>query len=172
MTASANSGSAIAATRKGGSWLLEETASSEVFTPEKLSDEHRMMAQTTDEFVDGELLPALDRLENKDWKLARDLIRRAGDLGPRPCLPAGASTAGSGVSRQAGPRSCDGRRGDLRATRWFGRRCVECSGIALPSSERGRTTATRQCDASSTSRQARPRPGPRRSRPRDRGRRG
>jgi alkylation response protein AidB-like acyl-CoA dehydrogenase len=81
MTASADRGSAIAATRKGGSWLLEETPSSEVFTPERLSDEHRMMAQTTDEFVDGELLPALDRLESKDWELSRTLVRRAGDLG-------------------------------------------------------------------------------------------
>jgi alkylation response protein AidB-like acyl-CoA dehydrogenase len=67
--------------RKGGSWLLEETAASDVFTPEKLSDEHRMMAQTTEEFVDGELLPALDRLESKDWELAKTLLRRAGDLG-------------------------------------------------------------------------------------------
>src|SRR5687767_3434639 len=70
-----------AGVRKGGSWLLEETDASEIFTPEKLSDEHRMMAQTTDEFVDGELLPALDRLESKDWELAKTLLRRAGDLG-------------------------------------------------------------------------------------------
>ena len=69
------------AARKGGSWLLEETPSPEVFTPEKLSDEHRLMAQTTDEFVDGEILPALDRLETKDWELARTLLRRAGELG-------------------------------------------------------------------------------------------
>ena len=68
-------------TRKGGSWLLDETPASEVFTPEKVSDEHRLMAQTTDEFVDGEILPALDRLEAKDWDLARTLVRRAGELG-------------------------------------------------------------------------------------------
>ena len=67
--------------RKGGSWLLEETSPSEVFTPEKLTDEHRLMAQTTEEFVNGELLPALDRLENKDWELARSLLRRSGELG-------------------------------------------------------------------------------------------
>jgi alkylation response protein AidB-like acyl-CoA dehydrogenase len=67
--------------RKGGSWLLEETSPAEVFTPERLTDEHRMMAQTTEEFVNGELLPALDRLENKDWDLARSLIRRGGELG-------------------------------------------------------------------------------------------
>jgi alkylation response protein AidB-like acyl-CoA dehydrogenase len=67
--------------RKGGSWLMEDAAASEIFTPEKISDEHRLMAQTTDEFVDAELLPALDRLEAKDWDLARTLLRRAGDLG-------------------------------------------------------------------------------------------
>jgi alkylation response protein AidB-like acyl-CoA dehydrogenase len=67
--------------RKGGSWLLDETAPGEVFTPEKLTDEHQMMAQTAQEFVDNELLPAVDRLEAKDWELARSLMRRAADLG-------------------------------------------------------------------------------------------
>ena len=67
--------------RKGGSWLLEDVEPSEVFTPEKLSDEHRLIAQTTDEFIDAEVLPNLDRLETKDWALARTLIRRSGELG-------------------------------------------------------------------------------------------
>src|SRR5688572_11905271 len=67
--------------RKGGSWLLEEAAPGEVFTPEKLTDEHQMMAQTAQEFVDNELLPAVDRLEAKDWELARSLMRRAADIG-------------------------------------------------------------------------------------------
>jgi alkylation response protein AidB-like acyl-CoA dehydrogenase len=67
--------------RKGGSWLLEDTAPSDVFTPEKLSDEHRLMAQTASEFVDKEVLPALERMEQKDWQLARALVRRCGELG-------------------------------------------------------------------------------------------
>ena len=66
---------------KGGAWLLETVADADVFTPEKLSDEHRMMAQTTDEFITKEVLPNLDRLEEKDWALARTLIRRCGALG-------------------------------------------------------------------------------------------
>ena len=66
---------------KGASWLLEETEPSATFTPEKLSEEHRLMAQTVDEFVDAEILPQVDRLETKDWALARALIRRAGELG-------------------------------------------------------------------------------------------
>ena len=66
---------------RGASWLLEETEPSSVFTPEKLSEEHRLMAQTVDEFVEAEVLPQIDQLETKDWTLARALIRRAGELG-------------------------------------------------------------------------------------------
>ncbi len=73
-----NTASAI---RKGGSWLLEDEEPSGIFTPEKLSDEHRLIAQTTDEFIDTEVLPNLDKLETKDWALARRLIRRCGELG-------------------------------------------------------------------------------------------
>ena len=68
-------------TRKGGSWLLEDTAPADIFTPEKKSDEHRLMAQTTDEFISNEVLPNLEKLESKDWELARTLIRRCGELG-------------------------------------------------------------------------------------------
>src|SRR4029079_7426919 len=67
--------------RKGGSWLLEDTSPSDVFTPEKLTNEQALMAQTAQEFVDNELLPAVERLETKDWDLARSMIRRAADLG-------------------------------------------------------------------------------------------
>src|SRR3954462_3367615 len=67
--------------RKGASWLLEETEASSLFTPERLTEEHRLMAQTVDEFVDNEVLPALDQLETKDWALARRLMQRAGELG-------------------------------------------------------------------------------------------
>ena len=66
---------------RGGSWLLDDTDASDVFTPEKLSDEHRLMAQTATEFVDSEVLPVLDRLEQKDWQLARSLLKRCGELG-------------------------------------------------------------------------------------------
>ena len=71
----------VGAIRKGCSWLLEDAESSGVCTPETLSDEHRLIARTTDEFVDTEVLPNLDKLEAKDWTLARQLIRRCGELG-------------------------------------------------------------------------------------------
>ena len=66
---------------RGGSWLIDETAPETVLTPERLSDEHRLIAQTADEFVATEVAPALERLEQKDWDLARALVRRSGELG-------------------------------------------------------------------------------------------
>jgi alkylation response protein AidB-like acyl-CoA dehydrogenase len=64
---------------RGGAWLFEEPG--ETFTPEKLTEEHRLMARTTAEFVDAEIMPALPKLEAKDWALARVLIKKCGDLG-------------------------------------------------------------------------------------------
>src|ERR1041384_7277878 len=70
-----------ASARKGASWLLAESDSASIFTPEKLSEEHRLMAQTVEEFVENEVMPNIDQLETKDWKLARSLVKRAGELG-------------------------------------------------------------------------------------------
>src|SRR5258706_7410631 len=66
---------------KGGSFLIEDRTADEVFTPEDFNEEHRMIADTTRQFVDAEVVPRIDELENKDWKLARELIKQAADLG-------------------------------------------------------------------------------------------
>jgi alkylation response protein AidB-like acyl-CoA dehydrogenase len=68
-------------TARGGAWLIEDAPADSIFTPEKLSDEHRLISQTADEFMTNEVLPAIERLEQKDWALARQLVRRAGELG-------------------------------------------------------------------------------------------
>src|SRR5258707_5412615 len=66
---------------KGGSFLIEDRTADEVFTPEDFNEEHRMIAETTRQFVDAEVVPRTDELENKDWKLARELVKQAADLG-------------------------------------------------------------------------------------------
>src|SRR6266487_1073556 len=68
-------------TLRGGEWLLQSSTGDSVFTPEKLTDEHRLIAQTAQEFVQNEILPVLGRLEEKDWALARQLVQRGGGLG-------------------------------------------------------------------------------------------
>ena len=66
---------------RGGSWLIEDAAAGTVLTREGLTEEHRLIGQTADEFVTTEVLPVLERLDQKDWPLARQLVRRAGELG-------------------------------------------------------------------------------------------
>jgi alkylation response protein AidB-like acyl-CoA dehydrogenase len=66
---------------KGGAFLIEDQTPAEVFTPEDFTDEHRMIAETTREFVDNDVRPALDALENHDWNIARDLLQKCGELG-------------------------------------------------------------------------------------------
>src|SRR5436190_11814372 len=66
---------------KGGEWLIKDTDADAVFTPERLTTEHRLIAQTTEAFVDDQVLPQLDRLEQKEWTLSRQLLKRCGELG-------------------------------------------------------------------------------------------
>jgi alkylation response protein AidB-like acyl-CoA dehydrogenase len=66
---------------KGGAFLIEEHTPEETFTPEDFTEEHRMIAETTRQFVDNEVVPRIDELEKHDWKLARDLVKQAADLG-------------------------------------------------------------------------------------------
>src|SRR5437868_3913536 len=66
---------------KGGAWLIEPTDPGSIFTAEQLSEEHRLIAQTTDQFVAQEALPLLDKLDQKDWSVARTLLKRCGELG-------------------------------------------------------------------------------------------
>ena len=69
------------ATLRGGEWLLQPTSPADVFTPARLTDEQKLIAQTVSDFVANDVLPVLDRLEQKEWGLARDLVKRCGELG-------------------------------------------------------------------------------------------
>ena len=66
---------------RGGSWIIHPGSAASVFTPERLTDEHRLIRQTADEFVDQEVMPAIERLESKDWAFVRELVGKCGELG-------------------------------------------------------------------------------------------
>lgn len=66
---------------QGGAFLIEDRTTAEVFTPEDFTEEHRMIAETTRQFIDNEVIPRIDELEKHDWKLARELVKKAADLG-------------------------------------------------------------------------------------------
>ncbi|MBA3320633.1 MAG: acyl-CoA dehydrogenase family protein [Pyrinomonadaceae bacterium] len=65
----------------GGSFLIEESTPEDIFTPEDFTEEHRMIAETTRQFVDQEVRPAIPDLEKHNWELARELVGKAAELG-------------------------------------------------------------------------------------------
>ena len=71
----------ITTARRGGAWLLDDVPPAESFTPERMTEEQRLIDQTTREFVVNEVVSQNDQLETKDWDLARRLLRRCGELG-------------------------------------------------------------------------------------------
>ena len=85
---------------RGGEWLIQPSEADTVFTPERLTEEHRLIGRTAQEFVDNEVLPKLDQLETKDWTLAREHSRM-------PEIVACSALSGQPSLRRAqGP--CDG----------------------------------------------------------------
>ncbi|HVG21858.1 MAG TPA: acyl-CoA dehydrogenase family protein [Blastocatellia bacterium] len=66
---------------KGGGFLIEDRAPSEVFTPEDINEEQRMFARTAEEFLRKEVVPREDAIYAKDWSVTRELMRKAGELG-------------------------------------------------------------------------------------------
>jgi alkylation response protein AidB-like acyl-CoA dehydrogenase len=66
---------------KGGSFLIEEGDASRVYTPEDYTSEQRMIAKTTDEFVENEVLPQVEYLEKHEFDRSVKLLKQAGELG-------------------------------------------------------------------------------------------
>ena len=65
----------------GGSFLIEERAPGDVFTPEDFTEQHSLIAQTTEEFANKEIIPNIDKMEHKEFTVVRELLRKAGELG-------------------------------------------------------------------------------------------
>ncbi len=66
---------------KGGSFLIEEGDASRVYTPEDYTSEQKMIAKTTDEFVENEVLPQVEYLEKHEFDRSVKLLKQAGELG-------------------------------------------------------------------------------------------
>ena len=69
------------AAHRGASWLVESVGSSPQFTGADFSEEDLLYAETAENFVRGEVLPILDRLEAKEEGLMPAVLKRAGELG-------------------------------------------------------------------------------------------
>ncbi|MCM3477617.1 acyl-CoA dehydrogenase family protein [Caldibacillus thermoamylovorans] len=66
---------------KGGSFIIEEIGPDQVFTPEDFTEEHLMIAKTTEDYVANEVMPVVEKLENHEFENSVKLLKHAGELG-------------------------------------------------------------------------------------------
>jgi alkylation response protein AidB-like acyl-CoA dehydrogenase len=66
---------------KGGEFITEDARPEEIFTPEDFTEEQRMMADATSDFIDKEVWPHKQRFEAHDYDFTFELMRKAGEMG-------------------------------------------------------------------------------------------
>jgi alkylation response protein AidB-like acyl-CoA dehydrogenase len=66
---------------RGGSFLIEEVAAADVFTPGDFTDEQRMIGETAAAFMENEMTPRLPEILALKYETTRELLRKMGDLG-------------------------------------------------------------------------------------------
>ena len=66
---------------RGGQFLVKESKCEDVFTLEDLSEEQKMMRDSTKEFIDREVWPNWERFEKKDYAFTEACMKKAGKLG-------------------------------------------------------------------------------------------
>jgi len=66
---------------KGGEFLVKETDYKDVFIPEEYSEEQRMIAKSTSDFIAKDVRPFVERLDEHEEGLLRKMMEQAGELG-------------------------------------------------------------------------------------------
>lgn len=66
---------------KGGEWLVKESSPADIYTPEDFVEEQLMIRDMCDQFLDAEVYPILDRIDNMEPGLMKSLVTKAGEQG-------------------------------------------------------------------------------------------
>lgn len=65
----------------GGSFVIEDLEPDQILTPEDFTEEQRMFAETTRDFIDTEVIPHDEEIEKLNYDLTVKLLRKAGEVG-------------------------------------------------------------------------------------------
>src|SRR2546422_10048980 len=88
---------------KGGSFLLETQRPEDVFSPAELTDDQKLIGQSTEEFANKEMLPLGKELEEKKPGFLASLVNKAGEMGVLcPAVPE--AYGGARLRKISGPR--------------------------------------------------------------------
>ena len=66
---------------KGAEWLIKESAAADTYIPEDFDEEQRMVKEMCYSFLDSEILPVLDRIDQLEPGLMPSLLVKAGEQG-------------------------------------------------------------------------------------------
>jgi alkylation response protein AidB-like acyl-CoA dehydrogenase len=66
---------------KGGEFLIKETNCEDVFIPEEFNEEQTMISEMCNDFVEKEVTPFLDDIDNMEEGLMESILEKAGELG-------------------------------------------------------------------------------------------
>ncbi len=66
---------------KSGEFLVREVEAKDVFVPEEFDEEQQMIAQTCKDFLEAEVYPNLDNLDQGDRELMKEILKKSGELG-------------------------------------------------------------------------------------------
>lgn len=65
----------------GGEFLVKETSPDDIFIPEELDEEQRMIGESCKDFLETEIFPVVDRIDAQEEGLMRSLLEKSGELG-------------------------------------------------------------------------------------------
>lgn len=65
----------------GGDFLVVDAIADNIFIPEEFDEEQHMIVQTCEDFLEAEVYPMLERIDNQELGLMRKLLSKAGELG-------------------------------------------------------------------------------------------
>lgn len=80
-TAAATTATPVITGVKGGEWLVRESSPAHTFTPEDFQEEQMMVRDMCNQFLDNEVYPILDRIDNLEPGLMKGLLTKSGEQG-------------------------------------------------------------------------------------------
>jgi len=66
---------------KGGEWLVKESQPESTFIPEDFGEEQKMIVEMCNQFLEAEVLPKLDAIDNLEPGLMPSILQKAGEQG-------------------------------------------------------------------------------------------
>ncbi|CAN5612894.1 acyl-CoA dehydrogenase family protein [soil metagenome] len=66
---------------KGGEFIIKNSSPEDTFIPEQFNEEHHMMADMANDFLEQNIYPNLDRIDSLEPGLMPSLLDKAGELG-------------------------------------------------------------------------------------------